>query len=294
MTQHMLTQRSLITMYSDTRSDHSAYLLDHVRTLSDSNNYIAGPTFYMCLLGDFQLLVNATPITSLDGPRLQSLLAYLALRRSAPQGRSRIAYLLWPDSTDAQAHTNLRNLLFKLRVALPEVDAFLCVERQTLGFRRDALWSLDVMEFEHAIARAEQAARVQDSVAERRALEEAVRLYQGDLFPGCYGDWVCGERDRLQQVYVGVLERLIELLEEEGNSSAAIRVAQRLLRYDPLQEATYRCLMRLYAARGERGAVARTYSTCAAVLKRELSVEPCVSTREVYKQLMWANDYPGM
>jgi len=166
-------------------------------------------------------------------PRLQTLLAYLALHRGVPQSRSRIAYTLWPDSTEAQAHTNLRNLLFKLRMTLPEVERFLVVERQTLCWHSDAPCSLDVTEFERAVARAEYARDAQDAAAGRLALEQAVQCYQGDLLPGCYDEWICSKRERLQQTYQGALERLVELLEQSGSVAEAIRMAQRLLRIDP-------------------------------------------------------------
>lgn len=247
-------------------------------------------TLRIRLLGDFSLLVNDLPTIGLDVPRLRCLLAYLALHRGVPQSRSRIAYTLWPDSTDAQAHTNLRNLLFKLRLTLPEIDTFLVVERQTLCWQPDALWSLDVMDFEYAIARGEQAALTQGDEVERQALEEAVRLYQGDLLPDCYDEWICDERERLRQLYQGAMERLIELLEQAGNFAGAIRMAQRLLRLDPLQEAIYRRLMRLYAARGDRGSILRTYQNCVAVLKRELAIQPGLATRRTYEQLMQAED----
>ena len=67
-------------------------------------------TLDICLLGDFSLSVNneGVPITS---GRLQALLAYLALNRSTPQPRQRIAALLWPESSQAQAQTNLRTPL---------------------------------------------------------------------------------------------------------------------------------------------------------------------------------------
>ena len=287
MLQGLLTRPTPVTTSRDREAQHFLHLLDETDEVEHS---LAVKTLRIRLLGDFALLASDTQVTSLDVPRLQSLLAYLALHRGVPQARSRIAYTLWPDSTDAQAHTNLRNLLFKLRMILPEVDPFLVVERQTLGFRPDVLWSLDVMEFEDAIARAEQAHGRQDEAAERLALEEAVQLYQGDLLPSCYDEWICGERDRLQQVYQGALERLIGLLEQAGNYAGAIRVAQRLVRLDPLQEATYRHLMRLYAARGDRGALARTYRTCTAVLQRELAVQPALTTRKTYEQLMRAED----
>ncbi|TME04140.1 MAG: hypothetical protein E6I80_18675 [Chloroflexi bacterium] len=69
------------------------------------------PTLHIHLLGDFRLVSGETPVTTITVPRVQSLLAYLVLHRTAPQDRSHLAFLLWPDSTEAQAHTNLRQLL---------------------------------------------------------------------------------------------------------------------------------------------------------------------------------------
>ena len=83
------------------------------------------PPLHISLLGDFRLISGETPLTSIDTPRLQSLLAYLTLHRTAPQARSRLAFLMWPDSTDEQALTNLRNAVHKLRHAFPDADAFL-------------------------------------------------------------------------------------------------------------------------------------------------------------------------
>ena len=130
----------------------------------------------------------------------------------------------------------------------------------------------------------------QNSLGERQTLEIAMQCYQGDLLPSCYDEWIQPERDRLQQTYQGALERLTELLQQEHNYAGAIRVAQRLLRLDPLQEATYRHLMHLYAVRGDRGAILRTYQTCAAVLKRELAIEPGLTTRKTYERLIQAEN----
>lgn len=287
MLQGLLTEQTQRTTPRNIEAESYLHLLNQTH---DVEQYVAVKTFRIRLLGDFALLANDLPITYLDVPRLQSLLAYLVLHCGVPQSRSRIAYTLWPDSTDAQAHTNLRNLLFKLRLTLPEVHTFLVIDRQTLCWQTDALWSLDVEDFESALAQAEQARCKQDPVTERQALEQAVQCYQGNLLPGCYDEWILDERDRLQQLCEGALERLSELLEQTGNYAGAIRVAQRLLRLNPLQESTYCHLMGLHAARGDRGTVMRTYQTCAAVLQRELAIEPAVTTRKTYQRLMRAEN----
>jgi DNA-binding SARP family transcriptional activator len=249
------------------------------------------PTLRIHLLGDFLLLAGDKPVTTVIVPRLQSLLAYLLLHRDAPQDRSHIAFLLWPDSTEAQAHTNLRKLLYQLRQALPDIDSFLHADNRSLQWRAgpDAPWMLDVLEFEQALVHAEQAQHTQDADAQRQTLEQALHLYRGDLLPNCYDEWMLPERDRLRQLSVHAAERLIALLEQERNYAGAINVAQRLLRYDPLQEATYRNLMRLHALHGDRAAALRIYHNCATTLERELGIEPSKATRQVYEALMQAD-----
>ncbi len=251
------------------------------------------PALHIHLLGDFHLAYNSTSVTSVNAARLQSLLAYLVLHRSAPQPRHYLAFLFWPDSTEAQARTNLRNLLHLLRHALPDADRFLHIDTQTLQWRADAPFTLDVADFEGAMAQAEQAEQAGDQAAVQIALEKAVTLYQGDLLTSCYDDWILAERERLSQAFIGALERLILLLEEQRDYRAAIEHAQRLLRHDPLHEATYRYLMRLYALSGNRAGALRAYHTCATVLQRELAVEPSPATREAYERLLQTDALPA-
>jgi len=244
------------------------------------------PTLHIKLLGGFQLVAGETPVSGIDLPRVQSLLAYLLLHSNAPQSRSHLAYLFWPDSTESQAHTNLRNIVHRLRQALPNADAFLQIDRQTLSWKpatQDAPWTLDVLDFEKAIGEVEQSRYV---AADRQAVERAVKLYRGDLLPSCYDEWILSERDRLRQVFLKALERLIDLQEQVRDYDAAISTAQDLLRHDPLHEGTYRHLMRLYTTSGDRAAALRIYHTCSTFLERELAAQPSRATREIYERLL--------
>jgi DNA-binding SARP family transcriptional activator len=245
------------------------------------------------LLGDFRLACGDEAVTQVNTPRLQSLLAYLVLHRDAPQSRRHMAFLLWLDSTEAQALTNLRNLLHLLRRALPDADRFLQVDAQTLHWRPDGPFALDVADLKRALARAGRAEQAGDNAAVRTALEEAVGLYRGDLLPSCYDDWIQPERERLRQAFIEALERLIHLLEEQRDYRTAIGHAQRLLRHDSLHEATYRRLMRLHALTGDRASALRAYHTCATVLQRELGMEPSPATREAYERLLQADGLPA-
>jgi predicted ATPase/DNA-binding SARP family transcriptional activator len=225
------------------------------------------------LLGGFRLTLDDQPVTGIDAPRLQSLLAYLLLHQDMPPTRQQLAFLLWPDSTEAQARTNLRKGLHLLREILPEVDRFLSTDSKSVGWRPDALFTLDVLEFERAAADAHSST----------SLQGAIHLYRGDLLPGCYDDWILPERERLREMFIQSLERLITLLEEARDYSAALGFGQRLLRHDPLREETYRRLMRLHALSGDRTGALRVYQACVAVMKREFDADVSPATQETYQ-----------
>jgi hypothetical protein len=97
-----------------------------------------GPALRVRLLGGLELRLDGRPLPPVESARAESLLAFLLLHRQAPQPRQRQAFGLWPDSTEAQARTNLRHVLHNLRRALPDLDRFLEVTPRTLRWRAEA------------------------------------------------------------------------------------------------------------------------------------------------------------
>jgi DNA-binding SARP family transcriptional activator len=237
------------------------------------------------LLGGFRLQSGDEIITTLTVPRLQSLLAYLVLHGENPQLRQHLAFLFWPDSTEAQARTNLRHMLHDLRLALPDAEVYLDIQTQWVQWRPDSAFTLDVSEFETAHLQAEQLILTQQTGASVTALARAVELYRGPFLSGCYDEWALVKREEFAQQFGQALDRLLNLLESQRDYAAAIGYAQRLLRHDPLAETTYQRLMRLYALHGDRAGALRVYHECVAMLERELGVEPSVETRAAYAQL---------
>jgi DNA-binding SARP family transcriptional activator len=220
------------------------------------------------------LRLGDEPLPPLDSARAESLLAHLLLHRDAPQLRQRLAFLLWPDSTDAQARTNLRKVLHNLRRALPDADRFIDVGPRTLQWRKDAPLWLDVEHFKRA-------------VAEGR-LEDAVETYGGELLEGNYDEWLVDERRRLAELHLEALERLARRHEQRARWPEAIRCAERLVAHDPLREESHRLLIRLCRAGGDRARALRAYHVCVTTLERELAIDPSPETRAMYEALIAA------
>lgn len=237
------------------------------------------PTLQLHLLGHFHLLVNGAPVP-IHQARLHSLLAYLFLYRHTPQARQQVAFVFWPDSTEAQARANLRKALYELRQVFPTLDHFVQVESQYLQWHGGAVVEVDVIEFERLLAQAGE------PPTQLAALEQVVARYTGDLLPGCYDDWLLRERERLRQRYLSALEQLVYLLEDRREINSALIHAQQLLQADPLHESTYRTLMRLHVQNGDRARALRVYHACTTALRQELGVEAGPETQATYQRLL--------
>ena len=238
-------------------------------------------TLEIHLLGGFRMMCDGVLFARLNTPRMQSLLAYLLVHRHTPHSRQRLAFALWPDSTEPQARTNLRKLLHELRQILPEFDRYLHAEGSSIQWRTQTPMELDVAQFQDAL---DQASR--SGPAAQALLERAVALYEGDLLPDCYDDWIAPEREQLSHRFSMALAELVRLCEGRREYRAAITHAQRLLRQDALNEGTYRTLMRLNALDGDHASVERVYQACHDSLARELGVLPDDATRELHEQIM--------
>ena len=75
-----------------------------------------------------------------------------------------------------------------------------------MQWRRDPACTIDVVEFDAALARAADAAKRGDADGERAALEEAARLYQDDLLRGLYDDWLQPKREHYRRQLGHVLQ----------------------------------------------------------------------------------------
>lgn len=227
----------------------------------------AGGSLEVKLLGDVRVERNGQRLPTFNSLRLQRLLAYLCFTKV--NNRARLAYEMWPDSSESQALANLRKLLHDLRRELPDSDEFLDVTPQSLGWKPSV--NIDLITFRRAMAAGD--------------LAEAARNYGGDLLPGSYDDRIVAERDRLRTDAVAAVLHLSEAALASGDNDSAAAYARRALAIDNLSEPAYRLLIVSSARRGNRADAYRTYHRCVDVLRKELDVEPDARTRGAYEAL---------
>jgi DNA-binding SARP family transcriptional activator len=195
----------------------------------------------------------------------------------------------------AQSRKYLRQALWKLHTVLDEAadtpaNHILNIEPAWLSINNDADFSLDVAVFEAAFQGAEGVAGWDLSESTVHSLLEAIDLYRGDLLEDWYQDWCIFERERLQNLYLMMLTKLMAYYESHGQYEAGIAHAVRLLGYDRANERAHRSLMRMYYCAGDRTAALRQYYRCVETLQEELGVEPAESTKGLYHAIIRDQD----
>jgi len=228
------------------------------------------------LLGQFDVRVDGKRVT-IPTRAAQSLLAYLALTAGTSHRREKLAGVFWPDTTDDNARKNLRQELWRIRKAIsvpqPADSDYLIADEFTLKFNREAEYWLDVVQLERPDL-------------DLQALLANLSLYQGELLPGFYDEWITLERERVNAVFDARMEGLLEQLIAAERWIAVQEWGERWLTLSGVREPAYRALMLTSGVRGDMAKVASLYQRCTDELLEYLGVEPSAETRALYDGLL--------
>jgi DNA-binding SARP family transcriptional activator len=236
---------------------------------------------HLRLLGGFVARLASGEACRLPTKKTRALVAYLALPAGRFHSRDKLTALLWGDTAESQARHSFRQALLTLRRALGDGHSpALLIQEDTVALNPEAV-TVDAQAFEVALA----AGSPDD-------LERAAALYAGHLLEGFgldeapFEEWRVLEGERLRELALEGLTRLLREHVRADRVEPAVHTAQQLLGMDPLQEAVHRALMRLFIRQGRRAAALRQYQACVDALARELATEPDEETRGLYREIL--------
>lgn len=245
-------------------------------------------TLHFSLFGKLRIRDGTQDFISLDALRAQELLCYLLLYRDRLHEREKIATLMWADAPATRSKQYLRQTLWQVQSKLNHVTAqesLLLVEHHQIGINKHAAFWLDIALFEQTFTALEKTPAKELSLAQIELLRNTVQLYHGDLLAGWYQDWCVYARDRYQNMYLSMLDKLLSYCELHQEYEAGLTYGWQILQYDRAREGTHRRLMRLHYLAGNRTAAVHQYEMCVTALAEELGVDPAQSTTTLYKQI---------
>lgn len=242
------------------------------------------------LFGKFHAVCQAEPVGGFETRKVRELFAYFLLNRDHPHPRETVAATLWGEYSTTLSKKHLRQTLWQVNAALEGAAngtgrSLLQVEPEWISLHSTfGLW-LDVAVFEAAFDQAQNVAGDALTPEAVIGLQEAVELYRGDLLEGWYQDWCIYERERLQNLYLTMLDKLMLYCEASGAFELGFTYGSRILKYDRARERTHRRLMRLLYLAGDRTGALRQYERCVSTLAEELNVKPSRQTTELCEQI---------
>jgi DNA-binding SARP family transcriptional activator len=246
-------------------------------------------TLKIRLFGKFNVQRGARVVKGLTANKVQELLSYLLVRRDRSHPRETLASLLWGDTSTEKSKKYLRQALWHLQTMLEVEESdrpqLLVVEHDWVQLNlQSELW-LDVEVFEQAFAATQGTPGNQLDTEGAELLKNAVEVYKSDLLDGWYQDWCIFERERMQNMFLAMLDKLMSYSEEHLEYEAGQLYGAMILRYDRAHERTYRRLMRLQHMAGDRTGALRQYARCVATLEEELGVGPDRRTTALYENI---------
>jgi DNA-binding SARP family transcriptional activator len=257
------------------------------------------------LLGKLDVRYDGQTVIDLQSSKAQELFAYLLLHRGRSHTREALATTIWgendvaqalrpnptPSSRPGQARKYLRHTLWQLQKALDAGDpahrqssvpdgggGVLLTDPDWIQLNPRAEVWLDVAEFERACTLARETPSQYLDRSQIQRVRQALDLYRGDLLEGWYQDWCLFERERLQQLYLALLDKHMIYCEAHGEYELGLACGLRALQCDVAHERTHRRMMRLRYLAGDRTGALRQYQRCVAFLRQELEVEPSART----------------
>ena len=210
------------------------------------------------LLGRWRLRIDGDDIDRVSDGGMK-LVAMLALRGS--MSRIQVAGMLWPETYDESAAGRLRTLLWRF----PRRASVVIDSQGTLALAAGVDVDVDRMRL----------AASDLAMGDSRDMDAT--LFEHDLLPGLYDDWLAVDRERVRQARLHALESLSAARSAQSRFASALDAALSAVRAEPLRESAHRSVIAVHLAEGNVAEAVRQLDACRDLLKTELGVSPSPS-----------------
>ena len=191
---------------------------------------------------------------SIPAGKPRELFAYLVMHPGRMHHREILTDVLFPELEPKRGRRVLSDVVYRLRHAL--ANRFVTTAGDYLALDEGQL-RVDVWDF------------VKASDA-----RPAIDLYCGDLLEDIDADWLLGDRARMRDRALILLERHCNELLSQGQFLDALELAHRWIDIEPLSEQAHCAAIRLYAQLGRFSASLRQYERLEQLLSDELGIKP--------------------
>ncbi|MFD1660832.1 BTAD domain-containing putative transcriptional regulator [Streptomyces caeni] len=223
-------------------------------------------------------------------PQQRALLSALLLREGRTATASELIDALWGDEPPPRALAALRTYASRLRKVLS--PGVLVSESGGYALRLDDARALDFAAAQDLAAEAEKAKDSGNLRHARRALNDALALWNGEPLAGVPGPYADTQRTRLEEWRLQLLESRLDMDLEQGCHAEAVSELTALTAAHPLRERLRELLMLALYRSGRQAEALAVYADTRRLLADELGVDPRQGLKELQQRILRAD--PGL
>ncbi len=229
----------------------------------------------------------------LNGPRVRTLLALLAMSAGRPVTTDRIVDVLWNRTPPAGVRGAIHTHVSALRRALADEGREIvvrCTDGYLLNARPDVV---DVTRFEQLVVAGRQALRSGLAADAADRLGAALDVWCGPALSGAVGEWADRERARLDEFRLTVVEDRMAGELAVGRGSQVVDELSALVAAHPLRERLRAQLMMALCHGGRSADALACYHQGSRLLADELGIDPGAELRGVFDAILNGRIVPG-
>jgi DNA-binding SARP family transcriptional activator len=215
-------------------------------------------------------------------------LALLAMVPEEQRSRTRMATQLFADCPESVARRRLSTALWRLRTELRTTVGHEVIDSangSVVSLHPDVELRVDAQEFRELVTPVLHRAPGTLTEPDAQVLEAAAASYTGALLESVDDAWVVAERGSLANLFLTVLDHLVQYHGLHGNTAAVTAYAAKAVETEPLREDLHRHVMLAFHQVGRPDLADRQFEMCRLALLRELGADPMPETVALHTRI---------
>ncbi len=238
------------------------------------------------VLGPVRAWRGEEPLAT-GSPQQRALLAALLLREGRTATAAELIDALWGEEPPSQALAAVRTYASRLRKVLG--PGVLVSESGGYAVRLPGEGALDLGVAQDLAAEAEKARSAGDLCHARDVLRRTLALWDGEVLAGVPGPYAEGQRVRLEEWRLQLLETRLDMDLEQGCHAEAVSELTALTAAHPLRERLRELLMLALYRSGRQAEALAVYADTRRLLADELGVDPRPGLQELQQRILQAD-----
>ena len=243
-------------------------------------------------LGRFQVSYGGKKLFEGTGryQKIGDLLMYLITFRNKPVPPEVILETLWPDSEYANPKNVLKNLVYRLKQSLEDLDvpdakSYITSTYGCYSWNNSARCWVDADEFEKLSAQARDTLKYDPLLAINK-YRQALSCYQGHYYPECPDcQWIIPKRLYYRRIFVRSASELFAIQKEYNFFSQMVEDCENVLSLVWFDENINLCYMEALLKEGKVAQARNHYEYITALNYNEMGSKPTPALQRIYKTI---------